>query len=297
MTGLLLVNKPSGMTSHDVVDKIRKVARIRRVGHTGTLDPNATGLLVLCLGRATRLSQHLTKLDKVYEGAMRLGIETDSYDLAGEIIAEKEVPELTVGEIQAVCDRFTGEIEQVPPMVSAVKIGGERLYKLARKGEVVDRPARPVVVREFRVLGYEAPEVTLRVACSSGTYVRGLCHDVGQVLGCGAVLTQLQRTVVGKHRLEDATSLEALSSPEDVERRLTPMGAALDLPEVRLGRGSYELLASGAQLEASDLGSPCPVSEGWVQIKDLAGELLALGTVQASAAGPRIQPRRVFLEQ
>jgi len=206
MKGILLVDKPAGMTSHDVVDRIRRAARMKRVGHTGTLDPAATGLLIICLGPATRLSEHFTALEKSYEGVMRLGIETSSYDLDGEVVAEKEVPTLDAARIQAECDGFTGQISQVPPMVSAVKVAGERLYKLARKGEVVERPARQVTVREFNVLNFAAPDATVRVTCSSGTYVRSLCHDVGQRLGCGAVLASLRRTSVGRHSVASAST-------------------------------------------------------------------------------------------
>jgi len=147
MNGILLVDKPTGLTSHDVVDKIRRAAGIRRVGHTGTLDPGATGLLILCLGPATRLSEHLTNLDKTYEGTMRLGIVTDSYDLEGKTLEERPAPALDVAALQRACEPFTGDIMQVPPMLSAVKVGGRRLYKMARKGEDVERPARPVTVR------------------------------------------------------------------------------------------------------------------------------------------------------
>ena len=177
MNGILLVDKPTGMTSHDVVDRLRRAARIRRIGHTGTLDPGATGLLILCLGSATRLSEFLICLDKVYEGEMRLGIVTDSFDLDGKTVEERPVPHLDPVDIQKALDRFTGDILQVPPMVSAVKINGERLYKKARKGEVVERPPRPVTIREFVLLRYTPPNVVFRVRCTRGTYARSLCHD------------------------------------------------------------------------------------------------------------------------
>lgn len=296
MNGLLLVDKPAGMTSHDVVDYIRKVARIRRVGHTGTLDPAATGLLILCLGKATRLSEHLTRMDKTYEGAMRLGITTRSYDLDSEVLEERPVPALTLEEIQSACDRFTGEIEQLPPMVSAVKVGGERLYKIARKGETVERTPRQVTVYEFRALDYAAPESHVRVRCTSGTYVRSLCHDAGQSLGCGAVLAALRRTAVGHHRVEDAVALETLKSPEEVAARLLSIDTALSLPEAIVLRDSRPLLIAGNPLTAANLKEPCAAREGWVQIKSEEGNLLALGWAQPSAAGPRIQPKRVLVE-
>lgn len=296
MTGLLLVDKPAGITSHDVVDHIRKAAKMRRVGHTGTLDPAATGLMIVCLGPATRLSEHLTGLDKSYEGVMRLGMETASYDADGEVVAESAVPDTNIEELQLLCDRFVGNIEQVPPMVSAVKVGGERLYKLARKGEVVDRPARAVTIHCFDVLSYEAPDARILVSCTSGTYVRTLCHDVGQLLGCGAILAQLRRTKVGTHDVADAQPMEAFQTPEDVEQQLLPMGEALDLPEVVVRRSGMSALHHGNPLTNLDLKEVCTVRDGWVQIKNDAGRLLALGFAQGNAMGVEIQPKRVFIK-
>jgi tRNA pseudouridine55 synthase len=294
MNGILLVDKPVGLTSHDVVDRIRRAASIHRVGHTGTLDPAATGLLVLCLGPATRLSEHLTGLDKVYEGAMRLGLVTDSFDLDGKILEEHPVPELAVEEIQQVCDQFTGTIMQVPPMVSAVKVGGERLYKKARQGETVDREPRPVTVREFRVLDYRRPDVFIRVCCTRGTYVRALCHDMGQVLGCGAALAGLRRTFVGHHSVENARPVDAFVTRDDVRNRLLPIEAALNLPEVIISSAKRALIASGGSLGLGDLAGPCPVRDGWVQIKLDSGKLMALGKVHATPAGLRIHAKRVL---
>ena len=294
MNGILLVDKPAGITSHDVVDKIRRAAGMRRIGHTGTLDPAATGLMVLCLGKATRLSEHLTGLDKVYEGAMRLGVVTDSYDLDGAVVEERPVPELDADALQRACDRFTGDIMQVPPMVSAVKVGGQRLYKMARQGQTVERPPRPVTIREFSVLGYEPPDVWLRVCCTSGTYVRALCHEVGQVLGCGAALASLRRTYVGKYAVENALPVDDFTTREDVASRLLSVDNALDLPKVAIRPASRKIVASGGALGVKDLIGECPVREGWVQIHTDSGRLLALGLVQPGPAGLHIQPKRVL---
>ncbi len=291
MKGLLLVDKPAGITSHDVVDRIR-----RAVGHTGTLDPGATGLLVLCLGAATRLSEHLTGLDKVYEGSMRLGITTDSYDMDGKVVAENPVPDLTAADIQKACDKFAGEIMQVPPMVSAVKVGGERLYKRARQGEVVERAARRVTVREFRVLSYEPPDAQIRVRCTRGTYVRSLCHDVGQALGCGATLASLRRTFVGQFSVEDALPVDQFDGPEKVASRLKPIETALTLPSVTVKSSSRGAVLSGAGLNPDDLAGGCPVNKGWVQVKSESGRLLALGEVTTGPTGVWIHPKRVFIE-
>lgn len=296
MTGLLLVDKAAGMTSHDVVDRIRRAAGQRRIGHTGTLDPAATGLLILCLGHATRLSEHLTGLDKQYEGEMRLGITSDSYDLDGAVTAESPVPELSLDAIQSVCNRFVGEIEQVPPMVSAVKIGGERLYKIARQGGEVERPPRHVKVYEFMALSYEATVVRIRVRCSSGTYVRSLCHDVGQILGCGAVLATLRRTMVGGFNVENALSLEAFTTPQSVEERLLSMDDALDLPCVIVRNSSRRIVANGGLLGPADLKNPLAQREGWIQLKSENGRLLALATVEPDVMGLQLRPKRVFMQ-
>ena len=294
MNGILLVDKPSGMTSHDVVDRVRKASGIRRVGHTGTLDPSATGLLILCIGSATRLSEFLTALDKVYEGVMELGRVSDSHDLDGVILEEHPVPELTVDDIQAVFNGFTGNIMQVPPMVSAVKVNGERLYKRARKGEVVDRPARPITVHEFLALDYSPPRASFRVRCTRGTYARTLCHDAGQLLGCGAALASLCRTAVGHHTLEEAVPLDALQSPEDVLKRLRPLAGALDLPSVVLSEAGELVVSHGGTILEKDLREVTSLEVGWVQLMTESGELLALGQVEHAAPGLRIQPKRVL---
>lgn len=294
MNGILLVDKPSGMTSHDVVDRVRRATGIRRVGHTGTLDPSATGLLIMCIGMATRLSEFLTALDKVYEGVMELGRVTDSHDLDGVALEEHPVPDLTVEDIQAVFDGFTGDIMQMPPMVSAVKVNGERLYKRARKGEVVDRPARPITVHEFKAIDYVAPRSKFRVRCTRGTYARTLCHDAGQKIGCGAALALLRRTAVGHHHIEDATPLDALNTPEDVRSKLQPLSGALDLPSVVLSDTGRRMVAHGGTIIENDLRDRCPIDTGWIQLMAESGELLALGQVDRSAPGLRIQPKRVL---
>lgn len=295
INGILRVDKPAGMTSHDVVDRLRKVAGMRKIGHTGTLDPSATGLLILCFGAATRLSEHLTGLPKSYEGFLRFGIVTDSYDLDGEVLEENAVPELTQEQIQAAFDEFTGDIQQMPPMVSAVKIGGERLYKKARKGEVVERPTREVTVNEFLLLEWSSPLAKFRVSCSSGTYVRALCHDVGAKFGCGGALDSLRRTAVGTHFVEEATPLDQFETREDVATALVPLSQALDLPAVVVVKAGERLVASGNVLRRTELESACPVKEGWVQVKSRRGDLLALAEVQAGHYDVELQPKRVFI--
>lgn len=295
LNALLLVDKPSKITSHDVVDVLRKVTGIRKIGHAGTLDPLATGLLVMCIGQATRLSQYLTALDKEYEGAMRLGLTSASHDLEGEITATVPVdPNLSLDDIQEACKHFTGNIQQVPPMVSAVKIGGKRLYKLARAGKEIDRPPRSVTVDEFRITQWNAPDAELVVRCSSGVYVRTLCHDVGQQLGCGSLLAKLRRTRVGKFRLEDAATLDALDSKEAVLQRAIPMGEVLDFPSVVVNEMQKQMLAEGNAISGLNLPESGGASSDLIQLKDAEGKLIALAVPIPSAAGFRLQPKCVF---
>lgn len=208
--GALLVDKPAGPTSHDVVDEIRREFGLKKAGHAGTLDPNATGLLILLLGRATRLSERLMSDDKVYEGSVKFGETTDSYDCDGELVASLPVPPLTVEQINTEAATFVGDIMQTPPMVSAVKQGGVPLYKLARKGVEVERKARLIHIYSFKFTRYEEPMGMFSVACTKGTYVRSLAHELGQKLGCGAHLATLRRTVSGKFDVANATPLDDL---------------------------------------------------------------------------------------
>ncbi len=202
--GVLLVDKPAGPTSHDIVAGIRRTFRIDKVGHGGTLDPNATGLLVILLGRGTRLSAQIMGGDKTYEGVMHFGRTTNSQDIDGETLEEKPVEGITAEQIQAQMDARLGDSFQTPPMVSAVKIQGVPLYKLARKGQEVAREPRFIHLYRFRLLRWETPLATFEIACTKGTYVRTLCHDIGQSLGCGACLDALRRTVSGNLKVDDA---------------------------------------------------------------------------------------------
>lgn len=208
LDGAILIDKPSGPTSHDVVDAIRRKFRIQKVGHCGTLDPNATGLLIIVLGRGTKLSERLMADDKVYEGVIKFGESTDSYDSDGEITAALPVLPMTLEELNAAAEEFEGDQMQTPPMVSAIKKGGVPLYKLARKGIEVPREPRLVHIYRFRINTYEEPLATFRLACTKGTYVRSVAHELGQKLGCGAHLTKLRRVVSGKFDVADALPLD-----------------------------------------------------------------------------------------
>lgn len=217
--GTLLLDKPLEWTSFDVVKKVRGMFRVKKVGHAGTLDPLATGLLILCSGKQTKSIDHYQGQHKVYEGTMRFGATTPSYDSATEADAEYPYEHLSAESISEAAKRFEGRIEQIPPMYSALKKEGKRLYDLARKGIEVERNARPVEIFQFSITRYEAPEATFTVECSKGTYVRSLVHDIAKALGSGAYLTSLRRTMSGDYSVRDAWSLEGLQIEADSIRQ------------------------------------------------------------------------------
>ena len=224
LDGAILVDKPSGPTSHDVVDAIRRKFGIKKVGHCGTLDPNATGLLIIVLGRGTKLSERLMGDDKVYEGTVKFGESTDSYDSDGELTGSMPLLPMTLEELNEAAAKFIGDQMQVPPMVSAIKKGGVPLYKLARQGIEVEREPRLIHVYNFRFTNYTEPLGLFRLACTKGTYVRSIAHDLGQNLGCGAHLTTLRRAASGKFDVADALPLaEVLQlSPAQLEKKVLP---------------------------------------------------------------------------
>ena len=212
LSGILLADKPKGCTSHDVVDHVRNHFRIESVGHCGTLDPMATGLLVLLLGKATKLSDRLIGEDKEYEGTLTLGVTTDSQDADGRLLSEKSVSPFSEEEIHAIFQTFQGDLLQIPPMVSAKKVAGIPLYKLARKGKEIERKPRLIHVCRMDILRIHLPDVDFRLLCTKGTYVRTICHDIGEKLGCGGHLSRLRRTASGRFRLDRAYSLPEIKS-------------------------------------------------------------------------------------
>ena len=224
LDGAILIDKPAGPTSHDVVDAIRRRFGIKKVGHCGTLDPNATGLLVIVLGRGTKLSEKMMSDDKVYEGTVKFGEATNSYDCDGEIISTAPVPLLTLDQLNEAAAAFIGDQMQTPPMVSAIKIKGVPLYKLARKGIVVEREPRLVHIYNFRFTNYEPPLGQFKVACTKGTYVRSIAHELGQKLGCGAHLAALRRSVSGKFDVAGAMPLDAVLklTTAELEKKVIP---------------------------------------------------------------------------
>jgi len=247
--GLLLVDKPPGITSHDAVAIVRRAQGTKKVGHAGTLDPMATGLLVMGIGRATRLLRFLGDLPKVYEGTMRLGIETTTLDADGEATRETDV-EVTEEEIRAAMAALVGNLMQTPPAYSAVKVGGTKLYDAARKGERLEAAPRPIHVAAFDLLGFDGRDAGFRVVCGSGTYVRVLAADVGAALGCGAHLTALRRTAIGPFDVTEA-------GPPDAEVDPEPIGRALDhLPRVDLGHEEAVAAGHGRILGPAGIDGP-----------------------------------------
>jgi tRNA pseudouridine55 synthase len=209
--GVLLVDKPSGITSHDVVDRVRRIFRMKKVGHAGTLDPMATGLLIILVGKATKISQYLMSLDKEYKGTFHLGQATDSHDADGEVVSEAPVPpDLDEVSLKEFSDTFIGDQYQIPPMFSAKKVDGQPLYKLARKGKTIEREPRFVRVANFELSNVVLPDANFTLNCSKGTYVRTIIHDLGEKIGCGGHLTALRRTAIDRFRVEESNSLEVL---------------------------------------------------------------------------------------
>lgn len=284
--GLLVVDKEQDMTSQDVVNVVRRVANTRRIGHTGTLDPLATGLMILLLGEATKLSEYLITCDKVYEGEMILGQRSNTYDIQGEIEVVVETPQLTLEALQAATVRYTGEIMQTPPPYSAVKINGKKLYEYARAGEVVEAEARPVRVDEYSISDLEGNKAKFRIACTSGTYVRTLVHELGRDLGCGALVSVLRRTEIEDFTLAESITLAAIKekSQDDLGEFIIPMMDALtDWPIFYLSQEGKDWLLKGqaiperlGQFDAEtpvakmgDLVFMCPLGQDAIAIGEL----------------------------
>jgi len=299
LDGVLILDKPADWTSHDVVAKVRKILRTRRVGHTGTLDPFATGVLVICVNRATRLVQYLTGDDKEYLATMRLGFATDTGDFTGQMLPPvADASHITPEQVQAVLKEFQGRIRQIPPMYSAKKVGGVRLHEMARRGEEVERQPIEIEIKELDLQEHaesmRAQEFSFRVVCTSGTYVRTLAEDIGKRLGVGAHLTALRRTRAGSCRLSEAVTLEKLSELIDQDRLaevLISMADAVELTEVILSEEECKAIAHGRSIprtESSDAGT-------LAKLCNSERNLLAIAEFDA---GKSIwQPRAVFVEQ
>ncbi len=278
--GVLNVRKPAGCTSHDVVADVRRRLRMRKVGHAGTLDPDAVGVLPILLGQGTRLSSVLVDWDKEYEAVLRLGRETTTQDAAGDVTGEWPTDGLSEDTVRAVMKEYRGPQWQVPPMYSAVKVGGRSLYKAARAGKTLDRRARAVHIYHLEITALAMPDVTFLVRCSKGTYIRTLCADIGRRLGVGGHLHRLTRTRVGPLRLDCAVSLDELVHGADLARHgaafLTLDGAVAHLPSVVVGAGPAEKVCHGMPLADTDAGHHDLPPDTLIRVKDEQGRLLAL---------------------
>ncbi len=290
MDGVLVVDKPRGPTSFDVVRQVRSLLRIKKVGHTGTLDPMATGVLPLCLGEATKIAGHILEGDKAYDATVRLGAETDTQDAEGRVTAEAPVPPLTRALLESALERFRGTFEQLPPMYSAVKVDGKRLYELARAGEEVERAARRVTVHELTLRDFGATELKLSVRSSKGFFVRTLAFELGRALGCGAHLTALRRTASGPFTLSHALPLAQLQAlaPEALAARLVPMEQALvELPALEVSAAEAVKVKHGLPLELAEGRA----AGGKLRVMSPEGRLLAV----AEATAGRLRYLRVML--
>lgn len=290
LDGVLPLDKPTGMTSHDVVQQLRRVSGQRRIGHTGTLDPLATGLLVLCFGRATRFVEYLMGQPKQYVATVRLGQSTDSYDADGELVAEKPVA-ATVADIEAALDAFRGEIQQAAPIFSAIKRQGTPLYKLAREGRAVERPLRTVTFYELAIVAWQKPDLTLLVRCSPGTYVRSLAHDLGEALGCGGHILALRRTASGTLSVKDAVAPAAVHAAT-LPQQLIPGDLAVShLPHLTFTAPAAQALLLGRRLPFSQADQQLNPAAGLVARAYGPGELF-LGLVRAQEGS--WQPHKMF---
>lgn len=295
--GILLVDKPAGITSHDVVWKVRKLFGTKKVGHTGTLDPMATGVLVVLLGRAAKACEYVSHDEKVYEAILRLGVTTDTEDISGTVLTTAEhLPSLA--EVEAVLPSFRGEILQVPPMYSALKVNGRKLCDIARAGETVDREARPVTVKSLACEATErAGDYRMTVRVSGGTYIRTLCSDIGTALGCGGVMAALRRTEAGGFSITDCATLEDLEAMEMKERlgRLLPVEKLFpDLEAVKLPDFYRTLCRNGCEIYLKKLGVSFPVGQR-LRLCDAAGRFFALGEVGEYEDGVAVKAIKIFV--
>lgn len=290
LNGVLLLNKAAGITSHDAVARVRKLIKQRRVGHTGTLDPLATGLLVLCIGSGTKIARFVSEMDKTYRAEIRLGMTSETYDAEGVDAAqpELEVPELDVNQLETLLAEYTGVIKQKVPAYSAVRVDGERLYKLARSGKAAETPEREIEIKEIVLKDFCPPYLRLEVTCSSGTYIRSLAHDIGTKLGCGGYLSSLVRTRIGRMNLSDALTLEQveeLTAGDSLGEHILGYDEVLDYGALRISDEFKEFVLTGRQPRAADILK----AEGIFRqgdnifLKDNHGSVLAVGTAGISS--------------
>ena len=279
--GIINVYKEKGFTSHDVVAKLRGIVGQKKIGHTGTLDPDATGVLPVCLGKATKLCDLLTDKNKTYEAVLLLGKTTDTQDITGEVLEEKSTEALTEEKVREAIEGFIGDYEQIPPMYSALKVNGKKLYELAREGKVIERKARPVKILDIQILEIDLPKVRMEVSCSKGTYIRTLCHDIGEKLGCGGCMESLIRTRVSTFRIEDAKTLdeiETLKQEGKLAELLVPIDAMFPFyPKITVKDDWKAFAKNGNPLDLKMLKEACGQDEETqVRLYDESGKFIAI---------------------
>lgn len=291
MNGILLLDKPTGMTSNAALQKVKHLLKVKKAGHTGSLDPLASGMLPLCLGEATKFSQFLLEADKIYQVTAKLGIKTNTGDAEGEIISQREISAITQEKLLKVMEKFRGAIEQIPSMYSALKHKGQPLYKLARQGITVERKPRTVHIHELILLSYLATNFSVYVRCSKGTYIRTLIEDIGEVLGCGAHVTELRRLMVGTYAASQMITLCELetllqTNQLNLDKHLLPLASTVaHWPEVRISEAAAFYLRRGQPVIV-----PQAPTSGWVKIILHNGNFLGVGEIMQDG---RVAPRRL----
>jgi tRNA pseudouridine55 synthase len=294
MDGVIVIRKEKGFTSHDVVAKLRGILHMKKIGHTGTLDPDAEGVLPVALGKATRLVDMITDKEKTYEAVMRLGVVTDTQDMSGTVLSQTAELHVTEEELRAVIESFVGDYMQVPPMYSALKVNGKKLYELAREGKTVERKPRPVHFYEIEILEIDLPLVRFRVTCSKGTYIRTLCHDIGEKLGCGAAMETLLRTKVGRFTLDDAITLaqteEAVKNGTIESKVLGIEEILAEYPRVCCTKEGDRLLANGNPLVQTLVDAE--EKDGWIRMCNSEGNFA--GVYQWDEKRDRYFPVKMF---
>lgn len=299
MDGILNIYKEAGWTSHDVVAKLRGILKTRKIGHTGTLDPDAVGVLPVCIGRATKACDMLTDKSKVYEAVLRLGITTDTEDMSGRILSENVV-NTTCDEVKDAVLSFLGEYEQIPPMYSAIKVNGQKLYDIAREGKVIERTPRPVTIYDLEILEMNLPTVRIRISCSKGTYIRSLCRDIGEKLECGGCMEHLTRTKVGEFTIEKSIPLskvQELADNNQIDKFIKPVDHLfLQYPMVKTTTmADHKLAGNGNPLSLKHLTiDACYKVEGqWIRLYDMEDRFI--GIYKYSNEKKRISPVKMFL--
>ncbi len=289
--GILLCDKPYGISSHDLINSLRNVIGQKRIGHIGTLDPRATGLMIVCLGRATKIAQFLVDIDKTYDAEIHLGVRSTTYDSEGiiENSETSEIPQLSDSDIIKILSEFKGKIVQKVPAFSAVKIGGQRLYKLARMGKNIETPEREVEIKNIELTKYVSPVITFTVTCSKGTYIRTLANDIGERIGCGAYLSRLNRTKVGNFQLSEALNINEINHYRQagaLRRYIKPIESILPFPSIKVSEDFSPAILTGRPVRSRDIVdiSGQFAVEDFISLMDCSGRIMAVGKAEANSS-------------